>query len=67
MSHKQKAIAEEKTGVVKKCLVGRMKQSEAAHLIQVDESTIRRWIHQYETEGPSAFLIHKCNRVYTSE
>ena len=67
MPHKQKAVAEEKIRVVKKCLAGRMNRSEAAHLFQVDESTIKRWIHQYESEGSSAFLPHERNRVYTPE
>lgn len=60
MPHKQKAVAEENIRVVKKCLAGRMSRSEAAHLFQVDESTIKRWIHQYESEGSSAFLPHEC-------
>ena len=67
MPHKQKAVAEEKTRVVRKCLAGRMGQSEAAHLLRVDVSTIRKWMHQYKAEGPSAFLPHERNRVYTPE
>ena len=67
MPHKQKAVAEEKTRIVRECLAGRMGQSEAAHLLRVDGTTIRRWIHQYEAEGPSAFLPHELNRVYTPE
>ncbi len=67
MPHKQRATAEEKTRIVRECLAGRMGQSEAAHLLRVDGATIRRWIHQYEAEGPSAFLPHERNRVYTPE
>ena len=67
MPHKQKAVAKEKIRVVKKCLAGRMSQSEAAHLLQVNESTIKRWIRQYESEGSSAFMPHERNRVYTPE
>ena len=67
MPHKQKVVAEEKTRIVRECLAGRMGQSKAARLLQVAKSTIRSWIHQYKAEGPSAFLPHERNRVYTPE
>ena len=67
MSHKQKGTPKEKEHIVQQCLENQLSHSKAAELMNVDGSTIRRWIKKYLAEGIDAFLPYAKNRVYTAE
>lgn len=67
MPHKTKATPEEKILLVERCLRGKLDQSQASKIAQVSESSFRKWIKKYESEGSSAFLTQRGNRVYSEE
>lgn len=64
---RSKIKAEEKIRIVKACASGKLRRSEAAGQIGVDEETVRDWVLQYQTEGVSAFLPRESNRKYSAE
>ena len=64
MSKKKKITVEEKIRVVKDCISGRMGQKEAEVLTGVSKTVVLDWIRLYETEGISAFLPKRGNRLY---
>ena len=67
MSKKVKISTETKVKLVKECIRGKIGVCEAARIAQVDESSIRSWVIQYEAEGVDGLLPHTRNRVYSAE
>ena len=49
------------------CFEGRTSTAEAARQLDVDASTMRRWIYRYQENGESAFLDTGKNHVYSDE
>ena len=49
------------------CFEGRTSTAEAARQLDVDASTMRRWIYIYQENGESAFLDTGKNHVYSDE
>ena len=66
MQRKEKVSFEEKHRLVLACISREMGVCEAARIVQVSHSSIRRWIKQYETEGAEGLLPHARNRVYSA-
>ena len=64
---RSKYKAEDKIRIVKACIAGEIRQTEASERIGADESMVRDWIRQYQTEGVAAFLPRTENRRYAPE
>ena len=64
---KNKYKPEDKIRIAKACIAGEMGACEAGTQIGADESQVRDWIRQYESEGTEAFLPWKENRRYDPE
>ena len=64
---RSKYKAEDKIRIVKACIAGEIGQTEASERIGADESMVRDWIRQYQTEGVAAFLPRTENRRYAPE
>ena len=62
-----KVTAAERIEAAKACAEGRMSQSEAAHRLGVDESSVQAWVARYKVGGAMAFKEQKHNTVYTEE
>ena len=58
---------EEKRKLVLACISKTIGICEAARKAQVDHSTIRGWIKQYEAEGADGLLPHTRERAYSVE
>ena len=67
MSQKGKLSAEEKMQVVEMYLRGEVGSTEAGRIAGVDAATIRQWVSQYKTDGPTGLLRQKRNRTYSIE
>lgn len=67
MSRRSKGRAEEKRKIVEACLTGNTGVCEAARRAGVEETTIRRWISRYKTEGASGLMPADRNRGYPAE
>ena len=67
MSQKQKLPAEEKITLIRRYIDGELSLTEASRQGHVDGETVRNWVRQYETEGATAFLPGRKNRVYKEE
>jgi len=67
MSRGSKHSAEEKIRIAEACLSGEVGVCEAGKRVGMDKKTIRRWISQYKSEGPSAFIPSKHNREYPAD
>ena len=67
MSRKGKLSPEEKVKLVRQCLAGELGVRLAGQLAGVDETSVRRWIIKYETEGVEALLPLGGNRAYSTE
>ena len=67
MSQKGKISYEEKRKLVLACIKKEMGVCEAARIAQVNHSSVRKWIKQYEAEGPEGLLPRAKNRVYSAE
>jgi len=48
-------------------MAGELSICAAGRLAGVGETTVRRWIVRYETEGAEGFLLQERNRVYSPE
>ena len=48
-------------------MAGELSICVAGRLAGVGETTVRRWIARYETEGAEGFLMQERNRVYSPE
>jgi transposase-like protein len=55
---------EDKIRIAKACIAGKLGASEAGAPIGADESQVRDWVRQYESEGIEAFLSRSRNRRY---
>ncbi len=64
MSKKKQIGVEEKIRIVKECIAGKISQTEAESKIGVSKTVVADWIRLYLTEGASAFLPRKGNRLY---
>ena len=62
-----KISTKEKVRIVEECIEGRIEQAEAGRRIGVDESSIRRWIAKYKSEGIFGLYQTEKNRVYSEE
>ena len=60
----KKIKVEEKIRIVKDCISGKISQKEAESLTGVSKTVVADWIRLYESEGASAFLPKKGNRLY---
>jgi len=67
MSRKGKHSLAEKVSLVRRCMAGELSICAAGRLAGVGETTVRRWIVRYETEGAEGFLLQERNRVYSPE
>ena len=67
MSRKGITDSLEKVKIVENILAGETGVSESSQLAGVSRSTIQRWQDLYLTEGPTALLKQKSNRVYSKE
>lgn len=67
MSRKGKRSLAEKVSLVRRCMAGELSIRVAGRLAGVGETTVRRWIVRYETEGAEGFLLQERNRVYSPE
>ena len=67
MPQKQKVKPEDKVKFIREFLNGSIGQNEAARLLGVATSTLKRWIMQYQSEGVEAFRTNGHNRVYKTE
>ena len=61
---KNKYKPEDKIRIAKACIAGEMGACEAGARIGADESQVRDWIRQYESEGTEAFLSRSGNWRY---
>ena len=64
---RSKYKAEDKIRIVKACIAGEIGQTEASERIGADESMVRDWIRQYQTEGVAAVRPRTENRRYAPE
>ena len=64
MSEKKRIRLEEKVRIVKECIAGKISQAEAESQAGVSKTVVADWIRLYSTEGESAFLPKKGNRLY---
>ena len=64
---KNKYTSEDKLRIVKACIAGKLGTGEAGAQIGADESQVRDWIRQYESEGIEAFQPSGGNRRYEPE
>jgi Transposase and inactivated derivatives len=67
MSRKGIADSLEKVKIVEKILTGETGVNEASRLAGVNKSTIQQWRDLYLSEGPTALLNQKSNRVYSKD
>lgn len=67
MSRKSKIDSSEKVKIVEKCLNQNLSVTAAAKEMNVGQTSIRRWISIYETEGPTGLLNQERNRIYDRE
>ena len=64
MSKKKRIRLEEKIRIVEDCIAGKISQTEAESQAGVSKTVVADWIRLYSTEGVSAFLPKKGNRLY---
>ena len=64
MSRRKRIKAEEKIRIAKDCISGQISQAEAEAQTGVSKTVVADWIRLYVTEGVSAFLPQRGNRVY---
>jgi transposase-like protein len=67
MPQKSKITSEEKVKIVESYLSGKIGYTSAYETAGVCESSFRRWINRYKTEGPAEFLSTKPNKHYAKE
>lgn len=61
---RSKYKVEDKIRIAKACIAGEIGPSAAGEQIGADESMVRDWIRQYESEGSAAFVSGGGNRRY---
>jgi len=64
MSKEKRVKAEEKIRIAKDCISGKISQKEAEARTGVSNTVVADWIRLYITEGASAFLPQRGNRLY---
>lgn len=64
MSKRARIRAEEKIRIARECIAGKISQAEAEALTGVSKTVVADWIRLYVTEGASAFLPKRGNRLY---
>ena len=67
MARKSKIDPAEKVKVVERLLAAEIGVREAGRLTGVDESTIRQWRDLYLSDGPTALMTQRKNKVYSQE
>ena len=67
MSRKSKIDPVEKINIVERVLADEIGVCEAARLVGVDSVTIQRWRNLYLSDGPTALMIQRSNKVYSQE
>ena len=67
MSREAQISIEEKIKLVQACISKDMGVCEAARIAEVDNSSMRRWVKQYEAEGAAGLLPQAKNRTYSVE
>ncbi len=67
MSRKSKIDPVEKTKIVEQLLADEIGVSEAARLTGVTKSSIQRWRNLYLSDGPTALMPQRNNKVYSQE
>jgi len=67
MPRNGKLSAEEKMRIVEMYLRGEVGSTEACRMACVDATTIKKWVNQYKTEGPTGLLPKKRNLAYDKE
>jgi len=67
MPQKGKVSYEEKRRIVLACISGKMGVCEAGRIAGVRDSSVQKWIIQYEAEGMEGLLPHARNRTYSAE
>jgi transposase-like protein len=63
MSKRARIRAEEKIRIARECIAGKISQAEAEALTGVSKTVVADWIRLYVTEGASAFLPKRGNRL----
>ena len=67
MFRKGKVDPAEKVKIVERLVAGEVSVSEAARMAGVDGASIRRWRDLYLTDGPTALMAQRNNKVYSQE
>ncbi|MBQ5951582.1 MAG: transposase, partial [Lachnospiraceae bacterium] len=67
MARKSKIDPAEKVKVVERLLAAEIGVCEAGRLTGVDGSTIRQWRDLYLSDGPTALMAQRKNKVYSQE
>ena len=67
MARKSKIDPAEKVKVVERLLAAEIGVCEAGRLTGVDGSTIRQWRDLYLSDGPTALMTQRKNKVYSQE
>ena len=67
MSRKSKIDSAEKVKIVERVLAAEIGVCEAGRLTGVDGSTIRQWRDLYLSDGPTALMAQRKNKVYSQE
>ncbi len=67
MSKQNKFRSEDKLRIAIECSEGRKGSSAAGREIGADESTVRKWVRQYEAEGAQVFFTEGKNKHYPKE
>ncbi len=62
-----KVTVTERIEAAKACAEGRISQTEAAHRLGVDRTSIREWVARYKAGGALAFKEQEHNTVYAEE
>lgn len=64
---KKRVSAETKLSVIQRLCAGTITEDEAARIVGMPASKIRKWVDKYEREGENAFLYKKEKRQYPPE
>ena len=67
MSRKSKIDPAEKVKIVERVLAAEIGVCEAGRLTSVDSSSIRQWRDLYLSDGPTALMAQRKNKVYSQE
>jgi len=67
MPRKGKLSAEEKMRIIEMYLEGKVSRTEACRMACVHTTTFKKWIKQYEIEGPIGLLPKKRNLIYDKQ